>query len=101
MYAEGDSDSAGTQQAQYLKETLVHIVDSLKDQGDIYLPLCYFVFAEQIARYFKTKSLTKNIREDGDEFDEVVDNDQFETIDDIIGQPAQDSKILEELEDDD
>lgn len=90
MYAEGDSETAGTQQAQYLKTVLLQVVALLKEQGDVYMPLLQVVFKEQIARFYKTKSLTKHAKEDLDQDNEPED-DHFQTIDDIIGQPAQSS----------
>jgi hypothetical protein len=107
MYAEGDSETAGTEQAQYLKTVLLQVVTLLKERGDVYMPLLQVVFKEQITRFYKTKSLTKHAKEDLDQHaeedldqDNEPEDDHFQTIDDIIGQPAQ-SSILQDLEDSD
>ena len=66
MYAEGDTVSAGDAQAVKLRETLVEVVQRLKngmDSDDLYMPLIYFVFETEIAKYYATKKLTKGFKD--------------------------------------
>ena len=63
MYAEGDTISAGDAQVKYLKSTLQQIVQRLKQGDDVYMPLIYFVFEKEIAKYYATKNLTKDFKE--------------------------------------
>lgn len=63
MYAEGDTISAGNDQAILLKNVLTQIVDKLKDEnGDIFVPLLYFIFEKEIAKFYTTKKLTKGFK---------------------------------------
>jgi hypothetical protein len=45
-----------------LRKTLELIVDKFKRDSDIYLPLLYFVFDKEIAKFYVTKRLTKGVK---------------------------------------
>lgn len=51
MYAEGDSLLAGDEEAKHLSYALENVVNLLKHDNDLYLPLFYFIFEKEIAKF--------------------------------------------------
>lgn len=121
MYAEGDSLLAGDEEAKHLSYALENVVNLLKHDNDLYLPLFYFIFEKEIAKFQATKRLTKGVKEKPEfdqeeeaeeEFSQNSDDedilsskslssydDNSEMIPQKQNQPLKDSKkILEELE---
>ncbi len=51
MYAEGDTLLAGDLEAKHLSQTIENVVKKLKQDNDLYLPLFYFIFDKEIAKF--------------------------------------------------
>ncbi len=51
MYAEGDTLLAGDDEAKHLSLSLETVVKMLKHENDLYLPLFYFIFEKEIAKF--------------------------------------------------
>ena len=75
MYAEGDTLLAGDDEAKHLSRSLETVVKMLKHENDLYLPLFYFIFEKEIAKFQATKRLTKGVKEKP-EFDQEEDEDE-------------------------
>jgi len=55
----------------------VTVVKKLKQDNDLYLPLFYFIFDKEIAKFQATKRMTKGVKEKADFDDEEEAEDEF------------------------
>lgn len=63
MYAEGDSIHAGDAEAELIIQTLKVIVQRLKQDDYLHMPLISFIFAKEISKFYATKHITKGVDE--------------------------------------
>ena len=77
MYAEGDTLLAGDLEVNHLSRTLETVVKKLKQDNDLYLPLFYFIFDKEIAKFQATKRMTKGVKEKADFDDEEEAEDEL------------------------